>query len=82
LHHISTSLYQTTFATSSAINHLKKDTIGHGYTKEGPIIAAQSIAKKQKLIEMLQSSHNVPQAIANDIIGSFNIKKFRNAVIN
>jgi len=31
---------------------------------------------------MLQSSHDVPQAIANNIIGSFNIKKFRNAVIN
>ena len=75
-------LYQTTTATSSAINYLKKPLVGHGITKEGPTIMAQSMAKKRKLIEMLQASHDVPQAIANDIIGSFNMKKFRNAVIS
>jgi hypothetical protein len=49
-------LYQTTTVTSSAINHLKKRLVGYGITKEGPIIAAQSMAKKRKLIEMLQFS--------------------------
>ena len=81
-HQISGGLYQTTTATRGAINHLKKPLVGHGITKEGPIIAAQSMAKKRKLIEMLQASHNIPQALANDIIGSFNIKKFKNAVIS
>jgi hypothetical protein len=40
------------------------------------------MAKKQRLIEMLQALYNIPQAIANDIIGSFNMKKFRNTVIS
>ncbi|OCK97652.1 uncharacterized protein K441DRAFT_546314, partial [Cenococcum geophilum 1.58] len=70
-----------TYAISSAINHLKKEINGHGIIKEGPVITICLIAKKRKLIKMLQSLYNIPQQIANKIIGNFNMKKFRNAVV-
>ena len=46
-------LYQITTAISSTINYLKKPLVGHSITKEKPTIAAQSMAKKRKLIKML-----------------------------
>ena len=59
-HQKSSGLYQTTYAISSTINHLKKEIDGHSIIKEGPIIAVCSIAKKWKLIEILQFLHDVP----------------------
>ena len=56
--------------------------MGTGIPKKDLLLLLNQLQNKKKLIKMLQSSHNIPQAIANDIISSFNMKKFRNTVIN
>ena len=74
--------YDITRATSAAAGHLKANTRGHGYDKNGKI-TFESKKRQRTVLESLQvEGYEVSQAVANELIGGFNATRFRQLAID
>ena len=80
-HSISGGRFNITNATTAAKRHLKKNKAGHRYNKYGKI---NFKVKRRKIIivERLQGTYRISQAVANELIGSFSSERFLQAIIN
>lgn len=72
--------FDITTATSASKRHLAENKTGHGYDKHGEI-TFETKKRKATVLELLHDRHTISQGLANDFIGGFNAKRFKQSVI-
>jgi hypothetical protein len=73
-------IFNVALSTSSAMKHLARPMAGHSVNKDGPITRS-SQKRARTVFEQLQADHEIPQSVANHLLGVYKPDNFRLKII-